>query len=183
MKVEISLPVNNLSTLNLFAAFSAETTVPLQEVHKEDGQQFEWSLLYENKMGEWSLVCGTVFSLLPLSGTQKHCEWGSQREQRSEELRLSVHLNIWASKSNTQRQKEGCWLKVGFKLASSFPETGMLSGPGGGGPSRAESWGSLGVVGMCALGCDAWAVYHSGWGCGYCGEGHRGSGRSQWPFR
>lgn len=179
MKVENSLPVNNLSTQSMYAALSAETTVPLQEVHKEDGQQFEWSLPYENKMGEWSLVCGTVFSPLPLSGPQKYCDWGSQREQRPEELWLSVHLNIWASKSNTRRQKGGLlvesWLQVSRILA-------CCQGRVEGSPSRAESWGSLGVVGMCVLDCDAWAVCHSGWGCGYCGEGHRGSGRSQWPF-
>lgn len=38
-----SLPVNNLSTQSMYAALSAAWNhyVPLQEVHKEAGQQFE----------------------------------------------------------------------------------------------------------------------------------------------
>lgn len=51
-----------------------------------------------------------------------------------------------------------------------------------GAPFRGGSWGFLGEEVVCAGGCDAWGVCHSGRGCGCHEECHRDSGRSRWPF-
>lgn len=122
-------------------------------------------------------VWDTLFS--PPSPSQKGCRRGSQREQGPEELWLSFHLNMSVS-NRTHTEKNGgplveSWLDVSQMPARSQSQVASV-------PSRAGSWGFLGVVGVCAWGCDAWVVYHSGSGCGCCGEGHRDSGRSRWPF-
>lgn len=78
-----------------------------------------------------------------------------------------------------QRQREGRCLNVFWTLPEARRREGVCLCP-----SRAGnwSWGFLGVAGVCVLGCGAWAVCHSDWGCDCCGEGRKGSGRSQLPF-
>lgn len=142
----------------------------------QTGQAAVWV----NKTSEGSLVCGTLLSPFPLLGRQKQCEWREPESAASRGVVAVRPPHLWVSKiKHTHTRREGRWSKVGCE----FPR--MLAcrqGQVEGGPSTAESWGFLGVVGMCALGCDAWAVCRSGWGRDCCEEGHTGSGRSRWPF-
>lgn len=131
-------------------------------------------------MSEWSLVCGTLYLPPFLSlGNRMGTSEGAKESRVQKSCGCPSISACQYLIEHTHRQREGRWLKGGWM----FPRCRhAVRGPEDSVPSRAESWGFLEAVGVCAWGCDAWVVCHSGWGCGCCGEGRRGSGRIRWPF-
>lgn len=126
-------------------------------------------------------------SFLPsfLQGHRKRVSEGARESRVQVNCGCPSNLTSQYLLEHTQRWgggvgEGGCRLSAGWTLPG-LParRQSLMKGV----PSRAGSWGFLGVAGACAWGCDAWEVCHSGWGCGRCGECHRGSGRSRWPFR
>lgn len=116
---------------------------------------------------------GVLLSTLPPSELEKEHQWEPEREFR-------WTVDETPSQYLTEHTEMG---GEGGGVGSMVPGVqACCQSQTKGSPFRGGSWGFLGEEVVCAGGCDAWGVCHSGRGCGCHEECHRDSGRSRWPF-